>query len=1271
MDRDDGWLGRALMVVAVVFGLSTAGNLVTRGGAAGPAASVPLVGDAGPPSAEPTRAAALAPSGFTRPLAMIADFLSARPMFEFDEQDRLRLVEPYASAPGCATAAPGVAADCERALLDRVAALAREQRVGVRFVIATLPDWVDSSLQWTFDPMLDAIQMAAAQVGYLPSAHYLPDAELASGSGSARARLRRAHESEPGALLFRRSSAGTTDLLLVLLVGETATAGVHAPALATALDLVLRWERGAADAPLAAPLRILSPTYSGSAESLRRGLLAAVARHPGAAPPTGPWFQLISPSATRPDNAQTLAIDGIASFGATVRSDDESMHALAEYLGRSDPAWRCGKRVALLVEANTTWGRRFFEQRNTSASLAPAGPAGRPGRSGSDCQRCTDGGLTADLAPPYLPCATVLPFPMHISRLRSEAAQRARAPANAVVPTDSATVGLALGDSGAAVDRPPSFSPTLTAANVETMLNGVFRAIEERNITAIGVLATDKRDHVFLAQEIVRRTPDVLPFTLESNLIYLHPDVSSFVRGTLVASTYSLYDRTQFLTRPTLANHFRQQFGSAAAHGVFNALSALLDEPAQMLDYEVPAGPGARVPPRGGDGPCRPGAQACRPPVWISVAARGALLPLTAAPPASYRDDQYAWPAPNTPESPLVRTQQDYLGKHGLFRALLVLAAGLLIWHRRPRRDAVLPDYRDPRLESEWRASRFACDAALLALGLWLLKLLAISTADSRAFSPELAQPWFLAVCAAAGSWMLWRALRAFWPTASARSFASRGAVLLVIAAVLFWCLAPTSRERALALQLAALAGLLAVLLDLDPRATRDGAPDLWSVQRWRRVPVLFGLAAATCLLVDLALRHWDPVEAVLYADRTGLLKSLASPAPAIVLLCGATYWWGAWNLRRLQLMWLPEVQVGIGVLLEGRTNRLGPAMAAVFQQPTLSVGTFFLLPVLGAAYALLAGAGKSGTLDGHAFGGFLWLGAACAIAMFGHTLAHTLHLGNTLLGTLRALGRHPAATVFETLGKEAFPWRLSFTEARVPEFEPLIRRVQLAAAGARRWTAEDQQRLVALQVPEREAWLAQADELVLGMKFDRSDPATAGPVRLADWQRLDALTRQFKNVLRVTRWRAGFEVRELSPALADSTTHMEYVVLFHAAVILRDLLTRLLSGFTAVLGGLTLLLGAHLFYTFQGRAFWLTLDWVAIAIVALAGVRILVRLERDHVLSRLWGTTPGRISAFGGLSWRMVLYLVVTLVALFGAFFPEVAGDALKWLEPARRLIP
>jgi hypothetical protein len=148
-------------------------------------------------------------------------------------------------------------------------------------------------------------------------------------------------------------------------------------------------------------------------------------------------------------------------------------------------------------------------------------------------------------------------------------------------------------------------------------------------------------------------------------------------------------------------------------------------------------------------------------------------------------------------------------------------------------------------------------------------------------------------------------------------------------------------------------------------------------------------------------------------------------------------------------------------------------------------------------------------------------------------------------------------------------------------------------------------------------------------------------------------------------------DVSGFSKEVRETVEQMEYVVFFHGALVLRDLLTRLVSGFTTVLGGLLLLMAAHLLYAFQGRAFWLALDWVAIGISAAAGVWMLLILERDPVLSRLWKTTPGKISAFGGLSWRMLAYLTITLLTLFAVFFPEVGGGLLKWIEPARKSLP
>ena len=85
--------------------------------------------------------------GVARPFAMLQHFL-----------------EPAGPMPteGC----PPFASDDA---IVRLRAVADCKQINVHFVIATVPDWIDSSLQWTFDPMIDAIQMAAGQMDYVAS----------------------------------------------------------------------------------------------------------------------------------------------------------------------------------------------------------------------------------------------------------------------------------------------------------------------------------------------------------------------------------------------------------------------------------------------------------------------------------------------------------------------------------------------------------------------------------------------------------------------------------------------------------------------------------------------------------------------------------------------------------------------------------------------------------------------------------------------------------------------------------------------------------------------------------------------------------------------------------------------------------------------------------------------------------------------------------------------------------------------------------------------
>ncbi len=1242
------WFRQLVALAAIALGVSTAGTLISN------AANEPTTRSGMPAPAAVASATAAIPDAsrwpvtdLGRPLAMLANY-----------------IQPAVGGP--VAGSPVGAADPVAALSQ----LATTRDVSVHFLIATVPDWVDSSLRWTFDPAIDSIQMAAGQLGYVPVAFHLPDADALMGTGNPPPTVSGhvAHESEPGAILFRGTGPDAgREVLLVLLVGESVIGGVHPRALASAVRLAAAWHPQSQDGPI----RILGPTYSGSADSLRVMLRDL---H-DASPAQSARFAIVTPSASSPENRALLNIDGVATFRSTTRSDDEVMAALARFLGRTDHGWRCGKRVALLVEANTTWGRRFFLQDTSSASH---GVRGKRSRSESQiakdtaCWSCMHSDPDQPFRPgeSMMPCATVLPFPLHVSRLRSEATRAARTVSGVDLPTGAA-VRLPLNDPLVSTDRVPSATPVLTAANVETMLEGVFRTINERDVTAVGVLATDKRDHLFLAEQIARRTPNVLPFTIESNLIYLHPDVSSYLRGTVIASTYAVNDRTQFLTRPTLANHLRHQFASSAAEGTYNALLVLMGAPGQLLDYDSPAGPSQPVPAFATDGPCQPGHVTCRPPVWISVAGRGSLIPVTSSPPLDGLDADYSLFAVNRTPFAQARPQQDYIGSHGLFYALVAALVGLLAWHDwQVRRHGLQRlDSGIEALDAERRAGCFAREGAMIGLALWLVKLGLVEWADAHHQSVLASRYWYAVLACVAGVGLVARAVWALWgwPPRGFRSLLAVAALASTAGLVARWCLLDMQDARETTFQLGCATGLLACFADVHWSNARAAATD---VAHWRRMPVLLGLGAVICLLCHLAIDAWLPVEAILYVDRTGALGSLVSPAPIIVVLCVAVYWWGAWNLRRVQLMRLPETEVGIGDLLQRRARRGGTQPVNVFEQPSLTVGAFMLLPAFLTVYAFMAGHERVGSIDGRLFGGFLLLGAMCILSIAGHTLAHTLHLGAAVLATLKALGRHPAARIFEAIGKENFIWHMSFQEITALELEPLARRVERASAAGSRWQPEDRALLASCDPDHVARWRDCAARVAHALGKEPTERSHEALGR-DEWQQLNAMTHDFYGILRRTIWRADYDAQAGSPAFRETLEHMEYVVMFHGAVVLRDLLTRVVSGFTAVLGALLMLMVGHLLYTFQGREFWLMLDWCAIGTTSLVGVRMLASLDKDFVLSRLWNTTPGQISIFGGLSWRMVGYAAASLISLLAAFFPEVGGSLGQWLEPIRKLAP
>jgi len=253
-------------------------------------------------------------------------------------------------------------------------------------LIATVPDPRDSRLDYFFDRSLEAIQRAVADAGYLFDRHSLPWSFRKPTGDEAKVAPR--YRTDPGVILFRR---GIQDkkLLLVFLVGETPTAGIHKPAFQNALKQIegLPGRNEKKD-----EIRVMGPTFSGSAVSLALALKNWLQEHNQAK------VTIISGSATAITKSDFLNLTGAPTrviLHATVIPDSEAENKFKEYLKKDLNAIdndSMTSQMAILSESNTSYGRG--DQSNTSYGRGDQG------------QRILQ-----------------LYFPIHISQVRSASAR--------------------------------------------------------------------------------------------------------------------------------------------------------------------------------------------------------------------------------------------------------------------------------------------------------------------------------------------------------------------------------------------------------------------------------------------------------------------------------------------------------------------------------------------------------------------------------------------------------------------------------------------------------------------------------------------------------------------------------------------------------------------------------------------------------------------------------------------------------------------------------
>ncbi len=1172
-------------------------------------------------------------------LALLAGFES--PARGDVETHRKRLLEYFR-----ATRAPADYVRRAQEAVNRVA--------DVEFVIATVPDYVDSYSRWIADEALGSIQAAAGASDYVLDRFHLPG--WPSLGREAEGRTRRVHEFEPGALIFRakrtvRDEQGVLEkpekrarlkLLVVLIVAETATRGLEKPSFAAAAQLALAWN------PKREPvLKVLGPHFSGTSQSLRLAIEQAF-RDRGQRESSGALrVQVVTGSAT--SDANKAIIEGEPPyatqtarevvFASAVHTDPEMLGAIER---RLDAMGIPPSQVALLVEENTAWGAGLFEKPT------------RPG--GKSCQNPEKGRFS---------CAIRMSFPMHVSRLASvtERAKRAATP----VPV-AATPSLELVDVKEPADSLPTFTPALTEGTMATALASVLSTLVREQIRAVGILATDKRDFVFLAREVIRAAPNVQLFTTEPHILFLHPDYRSFVRGTLVASSYPLFARTQ---PPPL----RRQFSTMAAQGRYNALVYLLEKNESLVDAFA-----ADVAPEDLSSRLKPAA------LWLGLVGQDRFVPLEAV---------------GKDKPPLT---QPYLNLGRTWAALRITLLLTLLAHlaliiaarsgRTPLLRSFFAPFRpvpDAAIGREQRMLTAAAVTSIALLAVWLLMLGMAITEDRDVGGRFVSTPLLLvtaAVGAVAALQLVVHGIRRAIEVRHAAHKQPLGIRQPVLGTVVV---------------LVAVSVLGAATYAFVTAFVVNGPVVRYTLAR------VLGTTATTAT--------FDLVDLQLAAERILDLQGFVSPSAMVLAFGVIGYTWAVWSLRCLRHQtYRFEATAPLVLTLTRNDRRLAADLSGALSTTMHQSGRYFLLP-LAALVLVLPGMVQTYSVDGKAFAYAAVFGSGLAMLACTVEAAQAAWLGWTLKAVLERVRLHPIAEEIAARGKDPLDWGINIEPKfgtarrllrdRLTEVRRHLNRVPHEVVQPARppepvlaYNGPEQRREATtnLNAPEmavlppaiaefaRRAKL-RAQDLGWVENWDhrapdpdahdarQDDEATGAeatrPLFCTElWRSAVTGSNQLAAGLWRGYWSEGRRPGTLTPADEYFRSAERFVSLM-AALVLRAVVARVVRGLSlALLLGGVLFLG-HLLYTFPGRQFWLMVDLVGLSAVAAVGVYLLVALERDEILSGLWSTKPGKVGLGSGLVLRIVAYAALPLLTVFASQFPEAAGGLTSWLEPVRQMLP
>ncbi len=768
----------------------------------------------------------------------------------------------------------------------------------VRCLIACVPHPIDSTSAYRFDGLIDAMQRAAERKGWVLDRYFYPwprrmkNAPIEAAVQEFGLILKYSplginlilkypplidhSEHQPGVLLLRNTNNDPSSrLLLIFLVGEMATTGLDKKAFAASLHLIKK-SKEHRDSKM---IRVVGPFFSGSQLSLEQTIRTWAEREKG----EKPTFRVISGDATSIDKEKLRCNCAPAKviFDATALPDVSVFAALLEHLdlGSRLPNGQFTFKgdFAVLYESNTTFGQRA------------AGPSDRHKGSGTG--------------------PTFFPFPLHVSEVRSAYNKTTNSTRETALrlPSFGSKLPARADDGNYPRDVEPSLDSPWTAVTSERLLGEMLETISRERFRYVFIVATDVRDQLFLAGLVRQHCPESRLVFTNSDLLFTHPDYSADLRGSLVGSSYPIYDRNQRWSFPFRGAERRFFFPGPGEQGCYNAVLALLDRESSgdLIEYGPPflasvcSADADKLSQDLSKGPI----DRRRPPVWISIIGQGGLYPLSAIPARlardkdgkeidSYRDYVFRAAALQDEQT----FQPEFVPLHTGLWIVPVLGMTLLLIYVGRAYSNVL------KRSAEWTRGRARESGTAMQQLLW-----------PRSRRLRRAQQFYAGVCLAsvlivyAYFVFVWMIPFVHWwfPKSPVKVRLWHWIMPAVLLALLAWFVLLLFQRARLGRR----GGFdpLEAAVPERPRVPETSPRPLSEVivrYRIQLLCVLMLLIMAVYLTVNGWPPHvWRDGEGLLFAERASSLASGVTPVVPILFLGLAFYCWGYCQLKRLYLL--------------------------------------------------------------------------------------------------------------------------------------------------------------------------------------------------------------------------------------------------------------------------------------------------------------------------------------------------------------------------------